>query len=457
VTNRDVHALLEQAAQYAGEYLSDIRTRRVFPDEAALAGLRIFDESLPREPCDPTEMLSLLHRYGSLATVAQTGGRYFGFVNGAAHPYALAARWLADAWDQNAALHVMSPIVSKLETICEGWLRELFELPRETVAGFVSGTSMSLICGLAAARDELLRRRNWNVAAQGLFGAPAIRVVLSTQTHGTVLKALSILGLGRERVELVPADDQGRMLAAKLPDLDHRTLIVVQAGNVNTGAFDPLAEICDRARKVGAWVHVDGAFGLWAGASRLKYPLYRGAEHADSWSVDAHKTLNVPYDCGIVLCRHRNALASALQATGSYISTSDHRDGMLFTPEMSRRARAVDLWATLKTLGRDGVERLVDQLCDRAVQMAQTLHAGGFRILNDVVFNQVLIACEESEQTNAVLARIQASGECWCSGTKWNDAPAIRVSVCSWATTPTDIERSAEVFAKALTAIKQHR
>jgi glutamate/tyrosine decarboxylase-like PLP-dependent enzyme len=444
--------LLRQALGYAEDYVAGIGTKRVWPDQAAIAGLAAFDEALPEAPSSPEEMLELLHRNGSPATVAQTGGRFFGFVNGGAHPPAVAARWLADVWDQNAALHAMSPVVSTLEGVCERWLVDLLHLPASTALGLVSGTSTSLLCGLVAARDELLRRRDWDVSAKGLFGAPEIRVVLGSQAHGTVSKALSILGLGRERVEIVPSDDQGRMIADAMPALDPTTLVVAQAGNVNTGAFDPLADICAMARSAGAWVHVDGAFGLWAGASRARRHLYAGAEQADSWSADAHKTLNAPYDCGLVLCRDRRTLVSALQAAGSYIQISAHRDGMLFTPEMSRRARAVDLWATLKTLGRSGVEALVDRLCERAAQMAALLQADGFRVLNEVVFNQCLVACETPERTKDVLARIQASGECWCSGSVWNGEPAIRVSVCSWATTPEDVERSAVAFREALVA-----
>lgn len=442
--------LLRQALGYAEEYVAGIGTKRVWPDQTALAGLDNFEEPLPETPSSPEEMLEMLHRHGSPATVAQTGGRFFGFVNGGAHPPAVAARWLADVWDQNAALHAMSPVVSTLEGVCERWLVDLLHLPPVTAMGLVSGTSASLLCGLAAARDELLRRQDWDVSAKGLFGAPPIRVVLGSQAHGTVSKALSVLGLGRERVEIVPSDGQGRMIAEDLPALDRATLIVAQAGNVNTGAFDPLGDICTAAAASGAWVHVDGAFGLWAGASNAKRHLYAGAEQADSWSADAHKTLNAPYDCGIVLCRDRAALVSALQATGSYIQTSRHRDGMLFTPEMSRRARAVDLWATLKTLGRGGVEALVDLLCDRAVMMASLLQGTGFRVLNEVVFNQCLVACATPDETLDVLARIQASGECWCSGSTWNGDPAIRVSVCSWATTTEDISRSAQAFHRAL-------
>ncbi len=449
MNNREISALLDQAHYYASDYLNGVDSREVFPTDESIARLAVFDEPLPVTGSDPEETLALLHTHGSPATVAQGGGRYFGFVNGGAHPPALAARWLADAWDQNSALYVMSPIAAKLETVCERWLNELFRLPEETAVGFVGGTSMSLVCGIAAARGELLRRQDWDVGEQGLFGAPDIRVVVSAQAHGAVLKTLSLLGLGRERVETVPADDQGAMIAQALPDLDEKTLLILQAGNVNSGAFDPMATLCARANEANAWVHVDGAFGLWAAASDKTYPLYKGAEQADSWSVDAHKTLNVPYDCGIVLCRSREALVNALQASGAYLQWSENRDGMLYTPDMSRRGRSMELWTALKTMGRQGVEALIDQLCDRARLFARLFTEHNFDVLNEVVFNQVLITCDTPEQTERTLALVQASGECWCGGTMWNDEPAIRVSVCSWVTTEEDVERSVAAFVEA--------
>jgi glutamate/tyrosine decarboxylase-like PLP-dependent enzyme len=444
--NRD---LFEQAKSYAYAYMDEIYNRVVFPTEDAIDRLDVFDEPLPEKPCDSAEILRLLHEYGSPTTVAQTGGRYFGFVNGSAIPTALAAKWLSDVWDQNPALYVISPIVSQLETVCERWLIDLFGLPTESVAGFVSGTSTATMCGLAAGRYELLKRLHWDVNLKGLFDAPKLRIVLGEQAHATVFKALTLLGLGKEHIEQVPVDAQGRMDVNQMPELDDQTLVITQAGNVNSGAFDPFDEICNRANRVGAWVHVDGAFGLWSAGSRSKRFLTRGIEKADSWSVDAHKTLNAPYDCGIILCKNREALITAMQASGSYIQYSEKRDGMLYTPEMSRRARAVELWATLKFLGRSGVEELVDGLCDRARQFAEQLAAEGFHILNDVVFNQVLVSCDTPEQTKATLANIQKSGECWCGGAIWNGKPVIRVSVCSWATTATDINRAVAAFVKS--------
>jgi len=442
-------ALFEQASAGALDYLEHVFERSPFPSAAALAGLAAFDEPLPTAPGDPAEMLRLLHECGSPATVATAGGRYFGLVVGSSFPPVLAARWLSDSWDQLATLYVTSPLMAKLESLCQEWLIELLGLPAGSVAGFVSGTSMATFCGLAAGRYALLQRAGWDVNAQGLFGAPPIRVVVGAEAHGSVFKALALLGLGKERVELVPTDEQGRMRAERLPALDERTLVITQAGNVNSGAFDPFDDICDRAQAAGAWVHIDGAFGLWAAASADKRHLVAGIAKADSWSVDGHKTLNTPYDSGVVLCRQPKMLAGALQASGSYILYGDNRDGMLYTPEMSRRGRAVELWATLKVLGRSGVEELVDGLCARAQQAAGQLRSAGFNVPNDVVFNQVLVTSDTPAQTNTLLERIQQSGEIWCGGANWHGQPVIRISICSWATTEKDIDRLVAAFVAA--------
>lgn len=441
--------LFDRARRHALDYMRGARERNVFPSQAALAALANFDEPLPLEPADSAEVLRMLHECGSPATVTSTGGRYFGFVTGGAVPAALAAKWLCDVWDQVAALHVLSPTVAQLEEVCQKWLVELLGLPGETVAGFVSGTSAGTLCGLAAGRNHLLKKAGWDVNANGLFGAPELRVVMTAEAHATIPKALSLLGLGRARVERVSTDAQGRLMVEHLPELDDRCLVILQAGNVNSGSFDPIDEVCRRARRANAWVHIDGAFGLWAAASRTRRVLTLGMDQADSWSVDAHKTLNAPYDCGIILCRHREALVSALQATESYILYGEQRDGMLYTPEMSRRARAVELWATLKSLGRRGIEDLVDRLCDHAARFGVELKQRGFRVLNDVVFNQALVACETPELTLATVRHLQASGECWCGPATWDGQPVIRISVCSWATTTADVERAVAAFVAA--------
>lgn len=441
--------LFSTAVESALAYIQEVTHRSVIPSDDAISNLQALDVSMPEEPISGEEVLHELNVYGSAATIAQTGGRYFGFVNGGVLPAALAARWLADAWDQNAALHVMSPIASRLEQVCERWLIELLGLPRGCVAGFVSGTSVATLCGLAAARHAILADQGWNVENKGLCGAPRLRVVTGEQAHGTVYKALAILGLGAECVERVPVDDQGRLKPSLLPTLDKSTIVILQAGNVNTGAFDPFDEICALANDAGAWVHIDGAFGLWAAASEGRQNLTAGIHRADSWAVDAHKTLNAPYDCGIALTRWPDALAAAMRASGAYIQYGEGRDGMTFSPDMSRRARAIELWATLRRLGRRGVADLVDELCERAQQFAHALEERGFRVLNEVVFNQVLVACESEAVTRDTLLNIQSSGECWCGGTQWRGASAIRISVCSWVTTSTDVSRSVAAFEVA--------
>ena len=430
-------AALDAAHEATKAYLKRVDQQSAYSDKDAIAALSAFQESLPRQGMEPTAIVRLLDRLGSPATTAQMGGRYFGFVNGGALPAALAARQLAGAWDQNPALHVISPIASTLEQVCEGWISELFGLSRSTALGLVTGTSMSLACGFVAARNELLRRQGWDAVRDGLFGAPPIRVIVSDEAHGTVWKALSFIGMGKDRVERVPCDDQGRMLVEHIPPLDRNCLLILAAGNVNTGAFDDFPMIMPMARAAGAWTHIDGAFGLWAVAAEHTKHLCRNIEQADSWSCDAHKTLNTPYDCGLILCKDRAALVTAMQAQGSYIQWSEdsNRDSMLYTPDMSRRARGVELWAALKSLGREGVDTLVTQLCDRAQQFANALTAEGYQILNDVVFNQVAVALDNDEQTQRALSHIQDSGECWVGGAKLNDRAIIRVSVCSYRTT----------------------
>ena len=442
-------AIYRAALDYAREYLAALGARPPFPTPEALADLQRFDEALPTSPTAAGDVLAQLRAFGAPATTALNGGRYFGFVNGGVLPAALAARLLADVWDQNAGLRVMSPIAAKLEAVCESWLVELFGLPADTAMGLVSGTSVATLCGLLAGRNAILRRQGWDVNEKGLFGAPPMRVVMSSAAHATVRKALAILGIGSAQIELVPADAQGRFAAGELPPLDERSMLILQAGNVNSGAFDAFLPLCRAAKAAGAWVHIDGAFGLWARACQATAHLTAGIEFADSWAVDAHKTLNAPYDCGIALCRDRGALAAALQASDSYLHFGGGRDGMRYTPEMSRRARGIELWAALKSLGRSGVDQLVAQLCQRARQFAAELDGEGFRMLNDVVFNQALAACETPALTARTLALVQASGECWCGGTEWRGEPAIRISVCSWATTPADISRSAAAFVTA--------
>jgi len=441
--------IFEQAKEYAFDYADKALGRNVYPTNEALENLKIFDESIPYETGDVSEILKLLHQCGSPATVSQIGGRYFGFVNGGIIPAALAAKWLSDFWDQNTPLYVTSPIASKLESVVEMWLKQIFNLPNESVAGFVSGSSMAILCGLAAARFRTFQKLGWDINAKGLINAPKIRIVIGKHAHGTVLKAIALLGLGKDNIEWVDVDEQGRIIPDKIPQLDKSSILILQAGEVNSGAFDAFDEICDKARKAGTWIHIDGAFGLWAAASEKLKHLTKGIEKADSWSVDGHKTLNTSYDSGIVLCRDKDALVSALQATGSYIMYGENRDGMLYTPEMSRRARGVELWATIKYLGKQGIDELVFGLHKRAIQFAKELSENGFHILNEVFFNQVLVACNDDLETERTLKNLQESMECWCGSSQWFGRKVIRISICSWATTEEDVSRSVQAFVKA--------
>ncbi len=441
--------IFEQAKTYAYAYADQIEEMDVFPSEENQKMLQGFEESLPEKQTPASLVLEQLNQLGGPNTIAQTGGRYFGFVNGGALPVAVATKWLSDFWDQNGGLFLTSPINSKLEAVCENWLKELFSLPAETVAGFVSGTSTANLCSLAAARYRLLKNAGWDINVQGLNGAPKIRVIAHQQIHSSIKKALAILGFGSENIEWFAADEKGRLDLDHLPTLDSLSLVLLQAGNVNTGAFDPFSEVCDQANEVGAWVHVDGAFGLWAAACKSLSYLTEGMEKATSWAVDGHKTLNTPYDCGIVLCRDEPAMISALQATADYIAYTDHKEPMLYTTEMSKRSRAIELWSCLKYLGKSGVDEMITGFHLRAKQLAKGLSAHGFRIINEVVFNQVLVACENDEQTQKTLANIQKSGECWCGPSAWKGEAMIRVSICSWATTEEDIERTIRAFANA--------
>lgn len=442
---------LENAHANAKAYVDNVFNRDVYPSEEALNNLTQFEEDMPEQKGNSKAVMELLSTYGGPATVATLGGRYFGFVNGSSLPITLAAKSLSTVWDQAPAMQVLSPIGSKLESVVENWLRQLFDLPQHTVAGFVSGTSLANFCGLAAGRFHQLNKQNWNVNEKGLNGSPKLRIIAGKQAHSTVIKAISLLGFGYKNIEWVDTDDQGRIIPSQIPELDDSSILILQAGNVNSGSFDDFEAICKNAKEKGVWVHIDGAFGLWARATKNRAYLTKGMEHADSWAVDAHKTLNTPYDNGVVLCKHPEALKSALHMTGSYIIASKERDGMFYTPEMSRRARIVELWAALKYLGKDGVDEMVETMHERAVQFkTEILKNEGFHVPNDVVFNQVLVRCETDELTQTTLFNVQQARECWVGGSQWENKKVIRVSVCSWATTETDISRAVKSFKKAL-------
>jgi len=441
--------LLSATATRAARYLSEVNDRPVAPAAGNVDRLRELGGPLPEGPTDPAHVLALLDDIGSPATVATTGGRYFGFVIGGTLPAALAANWFAGAWDQNAAMQVMSPVAAKLEEIVQDWVLDLLGLPTGSAAGLVTGTTMANFSGLAAARSALLRRARWNLEEDGMFGAPPIEVVVGQEVHVSVLRALTMLGLGRSRVLTVPADGQGRMRADSLPPLNSNTLLCLQAGNVNTGAFDPAREICLRAREAGAWVHVDAAFGLWAAVSPVYAPLLDGVELADSWAIDCHKWLNVPYDSGLAVVRDPEHLRRALSSgNAAYLTQGSGREPWQFTPDASRRARGVELWAAMRSLGRAGLREMIERNCRQARMFADRLRGAGFRILNDVVLNQVLVSFGSAEETRQVIAEIQSDGTCWCGGTVWQGNTAMRISVSSWATTDLDVEKSVEAMIR---------
>ncbi len=442
--------VFKKAIQFSFEYIDGIEVMDVYPNDYNLRQLDNFDEALQNETLTAESVLSMLHKFGSKATVAQTGGRYFGFVNGAALPVSLGVKWLSDVWDQNGGLYLTSPINAKLESVCQNWLVDIFNLPLNTVAGFVSGTSMANLCGLAAARFRAFKNLGWDIIKDGYIGAPKLNVVVHDQVHASIKKTLTLLGFGLESLTWVPSDEQGRIVVDKIPLLDHSSILILQAGNANTGSFDDFSNVFSRIEGSDAWVHIDGAFGLWAGAvDELSY-LTKGLEKANSWSVDGHKTLNTPYDSGIILCKDEEALLNALQASGEYIIYGGSREPLLYSPEMSRRSRAIELWACMKYLGKQGIQEMILGFHKRAKQLESGLLNLGLEVLNEVVFNQVLVKGRTEVETKRIVDFIQQSGKAWLGGTTWNKEAAIRVSVCSWVTTKNDIEELIILFDSAM-------
>jgi glutamate/tyrosine decarboxylase-like PLP-dependent enzyme len=450
------HELLTIASQRALAYAAGIDDRRVTPDEAARSALTAFDERLPEDGLDAESTLALLDDVGSPATIASAGRRYFGFVVGATLPVALGAAWMADAWDQNAALPMMSPVAAKLQDVVSGWLVDLLNLPADTGVAFVTGATVANASALAAARDSLLAGVGWDAQSQGLFGAPKINVVVGARAHSTLMKSLGLIGLGRERVTIVPADDQGRMRADLLPDIEGPVLVCAQAGEVNTGAFDPFDDIANWLAPRGGWLHVDAAFGLWALADPGRADLVRGMHRADSWATDGHKWLNVTYDCGIVFVRDLGDLRRTFAATAGYIPPDVGFEAMHHTPQSSQRARQIEVWSVLRTLGRKGVAALVTNACDAARAIATRLESHGFTILNDVVLNQVLVQLDDGPTTEALIAEIQTDGRIWCGPTSWNGSTAMRLSVSSWKTDLHDAEQAADVIIQCAGRARNH-
>ena len=449
VMTNDLHLLLTDAQRRAERYLTSLESRPVAPSAEAVAALRAFDIPLQNEPIDASAVIAELDDVGTPATMAMPGPRFFGFVIGGSLPAALAADWIASAWDQNTGLYQSTPSTSHIEHVALRWMLDLLGLPATCAGAFVTGTTVAHITALAAARHAVLAKVGWDVEANGLFGAPSITVVVGAEAHPALHKALGVVGFGRTRVIRVPTDEQGRMRTSALPTVEGPAIICAQVGNVNTGACDSLHDICDWAERCGAWVHVDGAFGLWARVAPSRAHLVDGLERADSWSTDGHKWLNVPYDSGIAFVRDGDALRAAMAVTAEYLPTeSPHRNPSDYTPELSRRARGVPVWAALRSLGRSGVAELIEQNCRQAREFAGHLKNVGFEILNDVVLNQVLVAFGEPERTRRVIAAIQADGTMWAGETVWQGRTAMRISVSGWMTSDDDVKRSVDAIVR---------
>ncbi len=434
--------LLKSAFKRSVKYYKTIHSRKVAPATEDIAKVKEFIEPLPATSTTAEKVIDMLDSIGSPASMASTGGRFFGFVIGGSLPAAVAANWLTTIWDQNTALYNITPVGATLEQVSMEWMIELLGLPKESGAGFVTGATIANFTALAAARNALLKQTGWDVEGQGLFAAPPITVIVGEEAHPTLFKSLGMLGLGRNRVIKVAVDSQGRMRVNAFPDITGPTIICTQAGNINTGAVDPIGEICELAKNKDTWVHVDGAFGLWAAASpRYKY-LTDGMEKADSWATDGHKWLNVPYDSGFAFVKNPEYLRSAMAISAEYLMPSMERDPSDYTPELSRRARGIEVWAALKHLGKEGVVNLIERCCEHARLFAKTLSQNGIKILNEVVLNQVLVSFGDAQRTEKLIRAIQEDGTLWAGKTIWQGQTAMRLSIVSWATTTEDVEKS---------------
>ena len=447
----DKARVLRLAADAAAEYVTRERAIPVTPDAVALHALADLDEVTLDAPLSPAAVVELLDRIGSPATVRNTGGRFFGFVNGGVTPAGLGASVLAAAWDQNAALPVMSPIAARLDEIAAAWVVDVLGLPASSTAAFCAGATVANLTGVIAGRDELLRRVGWDCPTRGLMGAPPVDIVTSAETHISVLKTLRLAGLGTERMHLVPTDECGRLVANAMPAIERPTLIVLQAGNVNTGHSDPFAEVIGSLDRERTWVHVDGAFGLWANAAPGRRASISGVELADSWATDAHKWLNAPYDCGVVVCADGDTLGSSMRMDAAYVANdASERSAMNLGIQMSQAARAVPVWAILASLGREGVADMVEHCCRAAERFAAGLGDGGAEILAPVALNQCLVAFGDDETTDAVVTGVQASGEAWMGATTWHGRRAMRISVSDATTTDDDVDRAVAIILRTL-------
>jgi glutamate/tyrosine decarboxylase-like PLP-dependent enzyme len=449
----ELRALLDQTAKLAADFYDTLDERPVFPRVSAAALREAFTRPLPEGPTDAQTVIAELAAAADPGIVAEAGGRYFGFVIGGAVPASLAADWLTSTWDQNACLYAAGPAASVIEEVVGAWLIELLGLPRGASFGFVTGAQTANFTALAAARHHVLKNAGWDVERDGLTGAPRIRVVVGEKRHGTVDRALRMLGLGAP-TDVIAADSNGRMLVERLALTNEPTIVCAQAGEVNTGGFDPFGPIADaRDAAANAWLHVDGAFGLWAAASDSLRHLVRNVDRADSWAVDAHKWLNVPYDNAIAFTAHPESHSGAFSLRAPYlVFDAETRDALDWNPEASRRARGFTVYAAIRALGRAGIGEMIERCCAHARRFADGLTKLGAEVLNDVELNQVLFRLATDDETNAVLKAVQEDGAAWMGGTTWDSRPAIRISVSNWQTTDDDVERTLAVYAGQLAA-----
>lgn len=442
--------LFESVLEAAKSFELSLDSRPVTPDEGAVKSLSYFEEPLTENGTDANSVLKMMIDVGEPGVVSSRGGRYYGFVTGGAMPVSVAANWMAATWDQNGGPSVMSPTVAKLEEVAGSWVLEALDLPRDAGFGFVTGATMAGFTALCAARNNIYKRHGYDVKADGIRNAPKIRWVMSEEIHPTNIIALQYMGYGKNEFEFVPCDEQGRLIASKLPDLDDSTIILCQAGNVNSGSFDPFHEICDHADGTGAWVHVDAAFGGWVRASKERRALTDGMERADSWSLDCHKWLNIPHDSAISVCRDKSAMTDMFGVSAAYLVQGGLREPNHFTPELSRRGRGVEIWAALKFLGKNGLSEIVDGTSNHAKYFAAELEKQGFEIMNDVVINQIVATLDDEDRLDQIIADVQNSGKTWFGPTFWKGRKGFRISISSHTTTRKDVDIALSAIRDAL-------
>ena len=434
----------------AKSFENELDTRPVTPSDDNVRSLDAFNQPFSEKGEDAKAVIKMLHELGEPGIVSSRGGRYYGFVTGGAMPVAVAANWLAATWDQNAGPSVMSPTAAKLEEVAGGWILDMLNLPKTSGFGFVTGATMAGFTALSAARNKIYKNLGYDLKADGVTNAPKIRFIMSDEIHPTNIIALQYMGYGKNELEFIPCDDEGRLCVDKTPSLDDHCIVLLQAGNVNSGAYDPFDEICDMAKDTGAWVHVDAAFGGWVSASKSKGHLTNGMERADSWSLDCHKWLNVPHDSALAICRDKEIMQETFGIRAAYLVEGALREPNHHSPELSRRARGIEIWAALKHLGKEGVGDIIDRTCGHASHFAHELEEMGFEILNDVVINQIVATLDDEEKLERFISRVQQSGKTWFGPTFWQDRKAFRISISSHATTKEDIDIALNAIKEAL-------